>query len=958
MASFTFGTGNARKIAGLPFYVLGALITAFVPRSTRIWIYGSGIGLGEGALPLYEHARDRLPYHRHVWMARSRAELREARNRGFVAVRKNGLRGFWTTARAKVVVVTHGFGDANRYAVRGALIVQLWHGLPFKHLHLDSPSTYRVSFLPNLRVVRRALGWAYRRAGRNISLFPVASERVKPSIVSGFGVAPENVVVLGDVRDDVLLVPDAADQAAQRMREILPKELLGTKVILFAPTWRDGADDPTVPTEAEWRSISAWLEDHNATLLVRNHPLGRGSFAAGPDHSMRIVLLDTSLARDLNPLLHAVDAVITDYSSLVFDYALVGGPVVHFTPDLTDYTSRRGFYLPVAEFTGGRTRITWDGTLEAVAAALAEGPDGPAHRQSAHIRREFFDVVEPSAADRVVNEILAHMVKTEPIPEHVPLVARPKVTDLTFDEVTSTLRIDGVQHGRLVGTLATVDEDGSTYTLLQSRWGSEPLALPSGRYHLTVADESRRVDVLAEPLEIRHPLFHATVHPQAGGLVVDIRAPLKDFIERGPDAQRLLEKRYRRRAHTEVEDALFFESYRGRTVACNPRAIDRFVAADRPSTIRYWSVIDGSVEVPDGAVRVVQGSREWWAARKSARVLVVNDWLQKRWRRRAHQHVLQTWHGSTLKRLARDRPDASFRARIASRREGRRWSALLAQNEFSARNLRSAYAYRGPIWVDGYPRNDLLVTSSPHDPSSNAIYERLGIDPALKVVLWAPTWREDRRAMVDYLDLAQLSDLLGQEWIILARGHVSTLGTGTSRSGPGILDVTTYPDISDILQITDVLVTDYSSVMFDWIVTGRPIVFCVPDLAHYAYVLRGFYADLLSEAPGPVVHTTSEVAHAIATSADYAREYAEQLESWQDRFTADDDGRAAESAVQHMIEAGWLNPVSVPTAVETAGSAAEGAPEEPSAPAHMHRREDDDETQPVKRRSGRRHRRA
>jgi CDP-glycerol glycerophosphotransferase (TagB/SpsB family) len=442
--------------------------------------------------------------------------------------------------------------------------------------------------------------------------------------------------------------------------------------------------------------------------------------------------------------------------------------------------------------------------------------------------------------------------------------------------------------------------------LLQSRWGSEPLALPSGRYRLTLPDGSRRVDVDAEPLEIRHDLFHATVHGEAGGLVVDVRAPLDDGAERGPEAQRKLERAYRR-GRTPPEDAVFFESYRGRSAACNPRAIDRFLAHDRPHTVRYWSVQDGSVEVPIGAIRIIEGTRAWWHARGAARVLVVNDWLQKRWRRRPHQHVLQTWHGSTLKRLARDRPDAGWRTRVAARREGKRWDALLAQNEFSALNLRSAYAYTGPVWTEGYPRNDALVRSFQYDRSSYSIYHRLGIEPELKIALWAPTWREDRRTMVDFLDADQLSGLLGPEWIVLVRGHVSTWGTGADQSASGVLDVTTYPDIADLLQVTDVLVTDYSSVMFDWIVTGRPMVFCVPDMANYAYVLRGFYADLLEDPPGPVVHTTAEVAHAIKNSADHAAVYAEQWHEWRERFAADDDGNAAERVVSRMVEARWLS---------------------------------------------------
>lgn len=909
MASFTFGTGNARKIAGLPLYLLGGLVSLFIPRSKKLWVYGSGIGLGEGALPLFERARERLPEHRHVWMARTRDEYDEAKERGFDVVRKNGIVGWWTTARAKVVAVTHGFGDVNRYAVRGAFIVQLWHGLPFKHLHLDSPSTYTISGLPDTRFTRWLLGRAYRRAGRAISLFPVASEKVKPSIVSGFGAKPENVVVLGDVRDDVILTPGAGAWAHELMMRLLPHGFERSRVILFAPTWRDGADDPTVPDTGEWYAIGRWLEAHNAVLLVRNHPLGRGDFSDGPEHSRRIILIDSDTVTDLNPLLPAVHAVVTDYSSLVFDYALIGRPVVYFTPDLADYTARRGFYLPVDEFTGGRTHPTWASTLRGLTEALSEGPDGPAHRQASHLRQDYFDVFKPGAADRVLDTVVARITKGASATKQAPVVARPTVTRLAFHEGTATLHVFGLPQASLIGAVARVDGRESVYPLLQSRWGSEPLALPSGTYRLTFPNGSQRVRVDTAPIEIRHSLFHASVRAEAGGLVVETRAPLNDDLERGPQAQKRLEKAYRRgRKH--AQDAVFFESFRGKSVACNPRAIDRAIAAQRPKTIRYWSVVDGSVEVPAGAVRVIEGSRAWWRARRAARVLVVNDWLRKRWKRRPYQNVLQTWHGSTLKRLARDRPDVGARSRIAARREGKRWDALLAQNEFSAMNLRSAYAFKGPIWVEGYPRNDSLVQSLAPGQLSYAIYHRLGIDPSLKVMLWAPTWRHDRSTIVEHLDLTRLAARLGPEWIVLVRGHVSTLGTGVDQSGNGILDVTTYPDISDLLQVTDVLVTDYSSVMFDWIVTGRPIVFCVPDLDHYANESRGFYADLLSDPPGPVVYTTDEVALAVSTIGEHTREYARQIHSWRERFVAEDDGHAAERVLERMVESGWLSPTA------------------------------------------------
>lgn len=901
MSAFEFGSGNARKILGLPLYALGALITFFTPRAAHRWVFGSGIGLGEGSLPLYNAAQRHLPQYRLVWMARSKSELAEARALGFEAVRKDGLRGFWATARARVVVVTHGFGDANRYAVRGAFIVQLWHGLPFKHLHLDSPSTYRVSLLPNLAIVRRILGRAYRRAGDAISLFPVASERVKPSIVSGFGVKPENVVVLGDVRDDVLLTPGAPERASAMVRRFIPAGLAGSKVILFAPTWRDGGTDPTVPTSAEWELLAQWLETNEAVLLVRNHPLGRGDFADGPAHSERIILTGPDVVKDLNPLLWAVDAVVTDYSSLVFDYALVGGPVVHFVPDITDYTSNRGFYLSPDELIGGPPATTWSKALNQLSAALHEGPDGPRHRHASHLRNEFFDIAVGGAADRVIDMILA---RTEPeVPPVRPAVAleRPTVVDVHFQLETARLRLAGVGDGTLVGSRAKVATTDGTFPLLQSRWGSVPLALPSGTYRLYLRNGSARVSVKPDPVEIRHPLFHATVRAAGGGLVVDVRAPLDDQSERGAVAQKSLEMEYKHGRRT-PEDAVFFESFRGRNASCNPRGIDREIAAKRPQTKRYWSVVDGSVDVPVGAIRLIEGSREWWRVRAEARVFVVNDWLRKRWIRRTHQHVLQTWHGSTLKRLARDRPGVGLRTRIAASREGKRWNALLAQNEFSASNLQSAYAFKGPIWLDGYPRNDEVASGQ--DPAP--ILTRLGIAGDRKLVLWAPTWREDRTAMVDHLEAATLADLLGPGWLVLVRGHATTWDFGSDVSGEGVLDVTTYPDISDLLLVSDVLVTDYSSVMFDWLVTGKPIVYCVPDLARYATELRGFYADLLAEAPGPVVRTTAEVAYEV----QYARADAERFEaamaSWRERFTVRDDGHAAERVLARMLDLGWF----------------------------------------------------
>lgn len=201
-AAFTFGSGNARKLLRLPLYALGALASFLVPRDRRLWVFGSGTGPGEGALPLYRLTADRLDDEtRLVWLATTDEELHRARELGLEAVPKSGFTGFWLTLRARVLVVTHGFGDVNRYATRGGFVVQLWHGIPLKKLHLDSPATLKISGIPDNRYVRALLRRAYAYAGRGIDLFPVASELVAPRIASAIGVRPDRIVAVGDIRD-------------------------------------------------------------------------------------------------------------------------------------------------------------------------------------------------------------------------------------------------------------------------------------------------------------------------------------------------------------------------------------------------------------------------------------------------------------------------------------------------------------------------------------------------------------------------------------------------------------------------------------------------------------------------------------------------------------------------------------------------------------------------------------
>ncbi|WJL95909.1 CDP-glycerol glycerophosphotransferase family protein [Microbacterium sp. ET2] len=425
-----------------------------------------------------------------------------------------------------------------------------------------------------------------------------------------------------------------------------------------------------------------------------------------------------------------------------------------------------------------------------------------------------------------------------------------------------------------------------------ARWGGPDLPLPRGSYALRVSGPG--IDDVEVP-DVATSLLGTLRAELRGGAVV-IGPPIDPVYDSG-EGQAALERRYATRPG-ELENAVFFESFYGRNASCNPLAIDRELARRAPGVTRYWSVADLSVVVPDGAVAVVEGSPDWWRARGVARLLVVNDWLRRRFSRRGGQVVLQTWHGTPLKRLALHRPGFDPRRAAAVIRESFRWDILLAQNPYAASVLRKAYAFlRRPLWVEGYPRNDVLVTGD-----GAMTRAALGIGAAERVILYAPTWRDDRDQIVDFIDPASLA--AETDSVVLVRGHSRTLQPGHDLAGPRVIDVTGYPDTSALLLAADALVTDYSSVMFDFSVTGKPMYFLVPDMDHYRGTLRGFYFDLAARAPGPVVRTQQELVAAL--TAEESEPYAEKYDAWRRAFNGRDDGRAAERVVSRILDQGLI----------------------------------------------------
>ncbi|WP_181276321.1 bifunctional glycosyltransferase/CDP-glycerol:glycerophosphate glycerophosphotransferase [Brevibacterium oceani] len=292
-----------------------------------------------------------------------------------------------------------------------------------------------------------------------------------------------------------------------------------------------------------------------------------------------------------------------------------------------------------------------------------------------------------------------------------------------------------------------------------------------------------------------------------------------------------------------LQPGIVFESYNGKSANDNPRALFDAILSERSDIPLYWSVRDRRVDVPEGGIPVVEGTAAWHRALATSRVWINNNNFPYYVSKRSGQYYLQTWHGTPIKRLLWDIParkvPLSYRRLML--RQVAQWDTLLAQTEEAANRLRSGLGYNGEILVGEYPRNQRLLKGL-CEPV--AIRRRLGISPDVPLILYAPTWRERHRVgsavnWSEYLDPRKLAEETGAT--VLTRSH--HIAKNRSSKMAGTLDVSAEPHVEDLLAVSDIMVTDYSSVAYDFSLTGRPIVLFAPDEDAYSQE-RGVYENI------------------------------------------------------------------------------------------------------------------
>ncbi|MEY9941018.1 CDP-glycerol glycerophosphotransferase family protein [Streptacidiphilus sp. MAP5-3] len=476
--------------------------------------------------------------------------------------------------------------------------------------------------------------------------------------------------------------------------------------------------------------------------------------------------------------------------------------------------------------------------------------------------------------------------------------------------------------GRVYATLPALPNPGwnGDVPLLSGQWGLSVRVLPDNP-----ADEHAlgSVGVVEVKARLAASAFASLpVSVEARGRTVSLRrrwydAALLDVEEAVPLAERgnyhirrMRDEVYPAALNKPVLPQVLYDVFEGKDYSDSPKYIHQELLRRRDDLEHLWVVRDHRAATPPGTRAVILDSEEWYEAYARSRYIVGNTHFPRWITKRPGQTIVQTWHGTALKRIGFDFDNDWFADTDyleALEREAKQWRLLLSPNRFSTPLQERAFRFTGETLESGYPRNDVLLAED-REVLARRVREHLGLPEGKKVVLYAPTWREDKMRHAGghqldlHLDLELMRRELGEDHVLLVRPHAHVVDA-IQGTGDGFLwDVGSYPDIAELYLIADVLVTDYSSVMFDYAVTGRPILFFTYDLEHYRDTLRGFYFDFDEQAPGPLLGTSAEVVSALRNLDQVVADSAPAYEAFRKTYCDLDDGHAAKRVVDRMLE--------------------------------------------------------
>ncbi|WP_090085794.1 CDP-glycerol glycerophosphotransferase family protein [Lentibacillus persicus] len=360
---------------------------------------------------------------------------------------------------------------------------------------------------------------------------------------------------------------------------------------------------------------------------------------------------------------------------------------------------------------------------------------------------------------------------------------------------------------------------------------------------------------------------------------------------------------------------IMFESFLGKQYSDSPRAIYEYMKTHHPDFDMYWSADRRHLAYFENknVPYIRRFSIRWLLKMSRAEYWVSNSRLPLWIPKPGHTTYLQTWHGTPLKRLAADMDEVHMPGTNTEKykrnflQASSKWDYLVSPNAYSTEIFRRAFQFDKKMVESGYPRNDFLINSN-NEETIRQIKQKIGLPEHKKVMLYAPTWRDNQfysRGKYKFnleMDLDQMRAGLGEDYILLLRLHY-LVAENLDLTGYDdfVYDVSAHEDIRELYLISDMLITDYSSVFFDYANLKRPMLFYVYDIDDYRDNLRGFYFDFENKAPGPLVKTTEALLNEIKAIDREGYEPYGTTEAFYQKFCYLEDGNASRRVAEEVF---------------------------------------------------------
>lgn len=639
--------------------------------------------------------------------------------------------------------------------------------------------------------------------GFDTDFFMVSSDFEKEMIVNDFGYDPQNVFVTGLSRFDTLFKNDVTKK----------------RQILIIPTWRDWIVTDDVFFESEYyeryerlinsQKLHDLSRDLDFQIIFCLHPNMQKFSKHFENNSVKII---NQGEVDVQHLIKESALMVTDYSSVGFDFSFLHKPIIYYQFDRLRFIGKRPSHIDLDNDLPGEICFEEVQILKLIEGyANTNFKMKPKYEERAN---KFINHKDQLSSDRIYNVINNNVAKKS-------LLDNPKVAMLSQG--------------------------------LFNKYRKSKYYFPSMKLFFRIGSKIIPVD------------------------------------------KRLI----------------LFESGIGKQYGDSPKNIYEEILNQQLDYKKVW-VYNKNHRFKDNHTKKIKRlSPQYYYYLLKAGYWVNNQNFPSYLKKRPETTYLQTWHGTPLKKMLNDIEEVHGRSDDYIERVSnavKNWDYLISPSRYATNAFRSAFRYNGEILETGYPRNDLFYKGNNLEVIEK-VKNNLKLFEGKKVILYAPTFRDDQTSnnskfLFDVnMDLHKMKEQLGGEYIVLLRMHVvisNKLEIDESLED-FVKNASSYPDIQELLLLADILITDYSSVMFDFANTGKPMLFYTYDLDNYRDNIRGFYMNFESEAPGPLVFNTNELIENINNIKHVKLAYQEKYNLFQKRFCLLEDGMASQRVVSKLF---------------------------------------------------------